>query len=129
MEHDAALDTLRAIIDCSPLAIVTLSPEGNVQSWNPAAERIFGWSEAEALHRPFPSVQAEDAEKYREILRKTLGGDHLSNLQLRQSRRDGSTVFVTISAAPLRDDATGMSGALLMVADATARRLDEETNR
>jgi PAS domain S-box-containing protein len=71
MEHDAARDTLRAIIDCSPLAIITLSPEGNVQSWNPAAERMFGWSEAEALHRPFPSVQAEDAEKYREILCKT----------------------------------------------------------
>jgi PAS domain S-box-containing protein len=126
MAHDSAHDTLRAIVDCSPFAIITLSLQGSVQSWNPAAERMFGWSEAEALHRPFSSIQAEDTEKYQEVLRATLGGEHMANLQMRQRRRDGTLFFVSVSTAPLRD-AAGVSGALMMVADVTARRLDEET--
>jgi PAS domain S-box-containing protein len=127
MEHDAVLDTLRAIVDSSPLAIITVTPQGTVLSWNPAAERMFGWSHAEALQRPLPFIQADETETYREILEKTFAGQHLSNVQVRQSRRDGSPIFVSVSTAPLRDDGAGASGALLMAADVTARRLDEET--
>ena len=47
-------DALRALVQASPLAIITLDPPGNVQLWNPAAERLFGWREEEVLGRPYP---------------------------------------------------------------------------
>ena len=40
-----------ALVTLSPTAIVTMDPEERVTSWNPAAERLFGWSEAEAVGR------------------------------------------------------------------------------
>jgi PAS domain S-box-containing protein len=126
-EQASAMKMLRLIVDSSPLAIIDLSPEGRVRSWNPAAERMFGWSEAEALHRLLPFLQADAAESARELLRTTLDGVQVSNRQMRQSRRDGSPIFVSISTAPLRDSEGAVNGALVMAADITTHRMDEET--
>ncbi|HEY6097463.1 MAG TPA: PAS domain S-box protein, partial [Candidatus Deferrimicrobium sp.] len=49
IDRPAASRILATLIEASPLAIVTFDPEGVVTMWNPAAERIFGWSENEAL--------------------------------------------------------------------------------
>jgi PAS domain S-box-containing protein len=47
---------LRTVIDCSPVAIITFSAQGQVLSWNRGAERIFGWTEEEAVGRPLPGL-------------------------------------------------------------------------
>ena len=46
--------TLRTLIQASPLPIIARDRDAKVQIWNPAAERIFGWSEQEVLGRPIP---------------------------------------------------------------------------
>ncbi|MBW4685184.1 MAG: response regulator [Komarekiella atlantica HA4396-MV6] len=46
--------TLKTLIDSSPLAIALIEPDGTVRLWNPAAVRLFGWSEAEVLGKPIP---------------------------------------------------------------------------
>lgn len=48
-----------AIIDVSPVPIITLDLDGNVTMWNPAAERVFGWSEREVLGKSDPAVPEE----------------------------------------------------------------------
>ncbi len=58
---------LEALFDCSPLAICTVDTEIRVLSWNPAAERCFGWGEAEVLGRP-PAIIPRDAWKENETL-------------------------------------------------------------
>ncbi|MGA2639281.1 MAG: PAS domain S-box protein [Spirochaetia bacterium] len=126
-EQASAMDTLRAIVDSLPLALITFSGEGRVLSWNPAAEHMFGWSEAEALQKTFPFVPPDAAGEAREILRATLAGGHVSSHETRHGRRDGSTISVSISTAPLRNPAGAVTGALWMAEDITARRLDEET--
>src|SRR5262245_1940111 len=47
-------ETLRALIEATPLAIVAVDSEENVSKWNSAAEKMFGWSEAEVLGKPLP---------------------------------------------------------------------------
>ncbi|HEX7018687.1 MAG TPA: PAS domain S-box protein, partial [Gemmatimonadaceae bacterium] len=49
-------EQLRALVDTSPLAIIVSSVDSRVLDWNPAAERIFGYSRAEVLHQPLPIV-------------------------------------------------------------------------
>ena len=57
-----------ALIDASPLATVTLDLEGRVRSWNPAAERLFGWSGAEVLGRKLPIVPPELFERSLDVV-------------------------------------------------------------
>ena len=66
------------------------------------------------------------ARKTGQLLRTTLGGISVSNREMRQSGRDGATIAVSISTAPLRAPEGSVTGALWMIADITARRQDEE---
>ncbi|NIW38241.1 MAG: PAS domain S-box protein, partial [Gemmatimonadetes bacterium] len=67
--------TLRALIEASPLAILALDTHRNVLTWNAAAERIFGWSEAEILNRPLPPiVPKEQQEEFRRLHGRVLRG-------------------------------------------------------
>ena len=58
-------ELLRSVFAASPLAITATDAEGLVKLWNPAAERLFGWTEAEATGQPIPTVPA-DREDERE---------------------------------------------------------------
>src|SRR5207244_8500560 len=75
---------LRVIIQASPLAIITLDMNGLVKMWNPAAERIFGWREAETVGRPLPFVPAEKQVEFEALRERVLRGrseEHTSELQ------------------------------------------------
>ena len=126
-ETGATIETYRALVASSPLAIITLSVRGGVRTWNPAAERIFGWPAAEALHRPMSFLAADESGPESALLRRTLEGDHVSDHEMRQSRRDGTSVFVSVSTAPLREAGGVVTGVLWMARDISARRMGEET--
>src|SRR4030095_10859872 len=51
---------VETLLRASPVAIVTLDPEARVQSWNAAAERLFGWTSDEAVGRLIDDVVAND---------------------------------------------------------------------
>ena len=54
-----AKETLQALIVASPLPIVAFTRDGAITLWNPAAERVFGWTEAEVLGKPLPFIPEE----------------------------------------------------------------------
>src|SRR5690606_10368942 len=63
-----ANQSLNTLIQASPLPIVAIDHEHGVTRWNPAAERMFGWSADEVLGRPLPTVpEAEQGEFMAEI--------------------------------------------------------------
>lgn len=106
-EADEALrkakEELQAVIEASPLAIYRLDPDGNVESWNRAAERIFGWTEQEVLHRRLPFVPEDEIEGFYGRLEQNRRGVPLDGFEARRLRKDGSGVDVSIWSAPLRD--------------------------
>src|SRR5690606_30326161 len=62
MEERRLRDTnemLQAIVRASPLALEVLDTEGRIEVWNPAAERVFGWTEPEVLGQPDPTIPEE----------------------------------------------------------------------
>ncbi|MDD5763242.1 MAG: PAS domain S-box protein, partial [bacterium] len=75
IDRPAASRILATLIEASPLAIVTFDPEGIVTMWNPVAERIFGWSESEALGSHLPFVPAEKQAEFRALRRRALLGE------------------------------------------------------
>jgi PAS domain S-box-containing protein len=124
-----ASSKLQALVQASPLAIVALDADAKVISWNPAAERIFGWHRDEVLGRPHPIVPEEKKREFRTIYQRVLRGETIRGLELRRQRRDGSPVDISLSTAPLYDAAGKVGGVMGVIEDITARKRAEEELR
>src|SRR5215203_2487849 len=85
-----------ALVLNSPVAIAIIDLDANVVSWNPAAERLFGYTQAEAVGRNIDDLVAETPEMHAEVLRYTqqVSGDGRVDAVTRRSRKDGTLVDV-----------------------------------
>jgi two-component system, sensor histidine kinase and response regulator len=126
---EQANSLLEAVIRASPLAIGVLDLNGNVRSWNPAAERVFGWTQEEVLGRALPVVHRDDAEGFKEYLDAVNGGQAFGGLEKGALRKDGSELDVSIWSAPLRDSQGKITGSVALCADITQRKRDEQKLR
>lgn len=115
-------ETLGAIVRYSPLAVICTDADGNVLMWNPAAERFFGWSEQEVLGRDNPIVPPEKAEEYRSLQERVRSGQPYVSKQLERRRKDGSSIILNASSAPLYDDNGAVIGLVGMFEDITERK-------
>jgi PAS domain S-box-containing protein len=90
------------LVETSPVAIVTLDVDGKVVGWNPGAERLFGYTPAEALGRGMADLVAvpEAQGEVHDHIRRTLGGERVRTIA-RRTRKDGTPVDVEISAVPV----------------------------
>ena len=123
----ATYEKFQAVVGASPLAIVALTPEGNVTMWNSAAERMTGWTEEEALGSLLPIVPEEKKGEFRALLGRAVGSESLSGVEVRRQKRDGSPIDVSIWTSPLRDDHGKVVGVMAFLADITERKQMEET--
>jgi PAS domain S-box-containing protein len=121
--------TLRALVEACPLAIMLLEPyEGVVSLWNPAAERIFGWREDEVLGRPVPFVPDDRREEFRRNLQAVLCGAMPQGVETLRRRKDGEPVHVSLWSSTVPDE-QGLPRILSLVADVTARKQIENALR
>ena len=121
--------TLQALIFASPRAIFTLDLNGNVKLWNPAAERIFGWTEAEIIDRPNPIVPPDKLAEHDALRESVLQGEILYSGELRRQKKDGTPIDISFSAAPLLDTEDKICGLVAVVADITEQKKQEEQVR
>lgn len=115
-------NTLQALIAAAPLAITSLDRDLRVQLWNPAAERIFGWSEAETLGGPAPIIPEDQWPEAMARIHRDLEGESQSALELRRLRRDGTMIDVSLWTAPLRNAKGEIIGDLGIFADISRRK-------
>jgi PAS domain S-box-containing protein len=120
---------LRTLIEASPLAILVLDRDGVVRVWNPAAERIFGWTRREVIGRPVPIVPADREEERRRNLRETFEGRPLSGVETVRQRKDGSLVHVALWTSLLRGPQDEPESVLGVIADIGDRKRSEEALR
>jgi diguanylate cyclase (GGDEF)-like protein/PAS domain S-box-containing protein len=112
---------LAAIVRSSHDAIFTLRRDGRVSSWNPGAERLFGWTEEEAIGRR--AVELVPAADPQEDLRLLASGlDPAEEWESLRVRRDGSTVPVSVVLSPVRDTSGDVVGISVVARDVTERR-------
>ncbi len=119
----------QAVIQSSPLAIWAVDLNGSLTFWNPAAERIFGWTEAEVIGQPLPVLPANLQEEYQEWLAKFRNGESLAAVERTRVRKDGSRIEVVIWTAPLRDASGQINGTIAIDSDVTERKVLEEQFR
>ena len=91
-----------SLLEISPTAIITVDLAGRVTSWNPAAERLFGYGRDEALGRDVDELLAAAEELRAEAAEvNRLGSDREVELITRRTRKDGSLVDVHLLVAPV----------------------------
>ena len=116
------------------MAIVTLDLGGVVIGWNPGAERLFGYTAAEALDRTVADLVAtpEMRDEIQANLQQKLRGERL-RVVTRRARKDGTLVDVEISSMPLVVDGDEVGTIATYAHDITellqARREAEAANR
>ncbi len=125
IEAEAALfelnQTLGALAEASPLAIMVLDPQGRLKLWNPAAERMFGWTAEEVIGRQAPVILEERMDEFRDKIRNTLAFHPLIGTETIHLRKDGSIINVGIWTAPLRDTRGEPYAVMVVIADITQR--------
>jgi PAS domain S-box-containing protein len=124
-----AKQKLEALIDAAPAGIVGLDTRGRIQLWNKAAERIHGWTAQEVLGRPFPDAvySQEDVNGGGQVWRDLTAGKVVSGLEVARRRKDGSSVEISVSSAPLFDADGSTVGAMAILADITDRKKAERS--
>ncbi len=113
--------TLRGLIQAAPLAIWVLDADGRVQLWNPAAERIFGWTEHETVGRILPIVPENQTAEFRRLFDRALQGETLPGLELLRQKKDGTLIPVSLAVAALYGPTGIVQGTIAVVADLTER--------
>jgi diguanylate cyclase (GGDEF)-like protein/PAS domain S-box-containing protein len=117
-----ASQKLSALIHASPLAIVVRDVQGRVETWNPAAERIFGWTQAETIGKQVPyhvPAGKSEGEQFRD---RILGGEMVSGVEDVRMTKDGRRIDVSVSAALVYDLSGRPTGYLTILADITQRK-------
>lgn len=118
------LDTnkkLQSIIDTSPSAIIVVDQQGLIQKWSKAAEELFGWSEHEVLGAFNPTLSAEQKDFYLRIIQES----H-TNLDFDVAKKDGKTISIQFSTAPLKGKNGGCLGAIGIMTDVTYKKQAEQ---
>ena len=90
------------LVQSTPVAIATMDLQGTVVGWNPGAERLFGYTQAEAVGRPMEDLVAtpESRAAVRANIEQTLAGEWIRDIT-RRARKDGTLVDVEISSVPV----------------------------
>lgn len=119
---------LAAVISSTDEAIYSKTIDGFISSWNPAAERLYGYTDQEARGQHISMlIPPHRKGEERLILEKVLGGDRVDHYETERMRKDGAIVHVALTASALRLDDGEIIGVAVVGRDITAeRRLREE---
>ena len=101
--------TARAVIESAADAIVAFGTDRTVLLWNPAAERMFGWSATEVIGLKPPIIPEELSAEHNAVLERVRGGGQIS-FATRRIRKDGSVLDVRIDTSALTDSSGGVIG-------------------
>ena len=120
--EDARL-RLAAIVDSSGDAIVSLAPDGALESWNARASEVFGWTFDEVHGKPAEILLApEQWALVADILARVRRGEIVEQVETVGVRKDGRAVSLALVASPIRDAGGGTSGIALIARDVTERK-------
>jgi diguanylate cyclase (GGDEF)-like protein/PAS domain S-box-containing protein len=112
-----------AIIKSSDDAIIGKSLDGTITSWNPGAERIFGYTALEMLGQPIlrllPPDRVHEEALILESIKSGQGVDHFETVRM---RKDGSTINVSVTISPIRDEFGNLIGASKIARDTTEQK-------
>ncbi len=125
-EAEQSVTRLADIVESSQDAILSLSLEGRIRTWNRAAERLFGYSAEEAVGgsttRLFPPERWEEEESILSRQRRGIRIEHFETIRL---HKDGTRIEVSLSVSPIRNSSGEIVGISKIARDITEKKRAE----
>jgi len=121
--NEAAQARLASIVESSDDAIVSKDLDGIITTWNRGAERLFGYSAAEAVGRSVTMLIPEDRkDEEPDILERVRRGERIDHYETIRRRKDGTLVDISLTVSPLFDARGRVIGASKIARDITERK-------
>src|SRR6202012_1048805 len=116
-----------AVVESSNDAIITKALDGTITGWNPAAERLFGYTAIEAVGEHIDLIAPPDKlAELRDILARTGRGESIAHLETQRKTRDGRLLTVSLSLSPLRSASGEIIGASKIARDITESKRTQD---
>lgn len=113
---------LSAIVESSHDAIISKSLDGTITSWNPGAQRLFGYSAEEIVGKPITLLFPPDrSEEEAQIVSRLKRGERVEHIEAMRIRKDGRRIQVSATISPIKDRNGQVTGASKIVRDITER--------
>jgi PAS domain S-box-containing protein len=129
-DADDAARQLVAIVESSDDAIVSKDLDGTIVTWNPGAERLFGYTAEEAVGRPITILIPPDRhDEETEILNRIRRGERIDHYETVRRRKDGSLVEISLTVSPIRNADGRVTGASKIARDVTERKRAQNQQR
>lgn len=114
--------TLQKLIEAAPLAIISIDLNENVQVWNPAAERMFGWTAEEIVGHRLPIVPSHKRDEFLMMVQRLSEEEIITDMDVRRMKKDGSEIDVNTSITLQRTTNGEITGYMATIADLPERR-------
>ena len=129
-QSDQLRAQLAAIVDSSDDAIVGKTLDGVITSWNRGAERLFGYSAAEAIGQHIFLIIPDDRRtEEREVLARLRRGEKIDHFETVRRAKDGRLIPISLTVSPIRDAQGTIVGASKVARDITERVLAQDALR
>jgi len=124
---EEASQRLAAIVESSDDAIISKDLNGIVTTWNPCAERMFGFTAQEMIGRPIttiipPELRGDETK----ILETIARGERIEHFETVRLKKNGETIDVSLTVSPVKDEAGRIVGAAKIARDITQRKKAEQ---
>jgi len=120
----AATSQLASIVESADDAIIGMTLDGIILSWNQSAERIFGYSAEEVKGRPISIlIPPERSDEVPRILERVKRGERVEHYETVRRRKDGTLIEVSMTISPTRAETGKITGASTITSDNTERKL------
>ncbi len=114
---------LAAIVQSSEDAIIGKDLDGIITSWNPAAEKLFGYTEKEALGKPMSIIATPGrSDEYKELIERVKKGITVERYETQRKRKDETIVDVAVTVSPVRDEEGRLIGLSAIDRDITIEK-------
>ena len=122
---------LSAIVDSSDAAIISKDLNGIITSWNKSAERLFGYTAAEAIGHSIADllIPADRQEEEPKILERLRRGERVDHFETLRRRKDGRILDISLTISPVKDANGRIIGASKIARDITDHKCIEEQSR
>ncbi len=130
LKADKAIGLLAAIVDSSEDAIVSKTLDGIITSWNSSAERLFGYTAAEAIGQHISLVIPVDRRNEETtIINRIKKGERIEHFDTIRVRKDKTPLDISLTISPIRDASGKIIGASKIARDVSQRKEIERALR